>query len=360
MFHRTLQKLVVGLGIFVLLTTAAFAGGKQEDKGKQDTPASTTQQKSEQSTDQNATQSTDSSATGDVVATVNGTEISRAEFEDAVARTQRQYESQSGQLDSSKLNDLKKSVLDSLISRELLYQAAQKSDITVDSAKVDDQIGSLKGRFQSDEQYQAALKNAGITEEDLRQDVKKSLVIQELLAQKVTPNVTVGEEEAKKFYEDNPDLFTTPERVHARHILISTQDLKTDQEKADAKARAEEIRKDLENGADFEKLAKEKSEGPSASKGGDLGTFSKGDMVPAFEDAAFALKPGEISKVIETQFGYHIIQVLEKFPKAVQPFADVQDQINNYLSQQKQSDETDAYLKKLKENANIETMVNFG
>ncbi len=297
--------------------------------------------------------------TKDAVAIVNGVGISKAHFDQALASSEQSYQGQNQQLSPEQLKQLKTNVLDSLIAQELLFQESKKEKIVISTKQVDDQLSSIEKQFTDDKEFQQALDKTGMTKESLRQSLQRSLAIQELVKKNVLDSITITPDEEKKFYDENTSLFQKPERVHARHILISTKDAKTDAEKAADKKKAEEVLAQLRKGADFAEMAKKYSDDPGAANGGDLGTFSRGQMVPEFEKAAFSLKVNQISDVVETQFGYHIIQVLEKFPAGTASFDEVKSQINAYLLQQKQGSAVQDYVAKLKKDAQIKQLIQF-
>ncbi|MCR4817387.1 MAG: peptidyl-prolyl cis-trans isomerase [Fretibacterium sp.] len=162
-------------------------------------------------------------------------------------------------------------------------------------------------------------------------------------------DITVSDEEAKRFYDEHPDQFKNPERVHARHILLND-----DAESADKLAR---VQADLKAGVSFDKIAKEVSVCPSAPQGGDLGEFQKGQMVPEFEAAAFALKnPGDISEPVKTQFGWHIIRLEGRVPESAQPFDEVKAQITQELHNTKASDRIRARIDEMKKKYKVEIL----
>ncbi|WP_276330851.1 peptidylprolyl isomerase [Orenia marismortui] len=163
-------------------------------------------------------------------------------------------------------------------------------------------------------------------------------------------SVAVTEKEIKDYYEENRSKFKQPAEVKAKHILIKTDD-KSEKE---AKAKAQKILKELKQGADFAKLAKKYSEGPSAKNGGELGYFGKGRMVAEFEEAAFNLEIGEVSEPVKTQFGYHIIKVEDKKESQLLSLSEAKEDIKNGLTQQKQQNKWNSFVKDLKENAEIE------
>nr|WP_264357635.1 peptidylprolyl isomerase [Halothermothrix orenii] len=155
-------------------------------------------------------------------------------------------------------------------------------------------------------------------------------------------DVSVEESAVREYYDNNKENFKHGTQIKARHILVETE------------KEAREILNELENGADFGEMAKEYSTGPSSKNGGDLGYFGKGRMVPEFEEAAFALKVGQISDPVKTQYGYHIIKVEDKVEEGITPFDEVKDKIKNNLLQQKQQTAWNNFLKELRDKAEIE------
>ena len=163
-------------------------------------------------------------------------------------------------------------------------------------------------------------------------------------------DVTASDEDAKKFYDEHPDQFTQPERVHVRHILISD-----DVTSADAIAK---VQADLRAGASFDEVAKSRSLCPSAAQGGDLGEVSKGQMVPEFEAAAFALKnPGDLSEPVKTQFGWHIIRLEGRTPSSLEPFDNVKPQLLQYLTNEKKNEAFKNAVEGLKKTYKVEILV---
>jgi peptidyl-prolyl cis-trans isomerase C len=181
------------------------------------------------------------------------------------------------------------------------------------------------------------------------EDVKNSILAQELLKREVEGKVTVSDADVKKYYEDHKAEFTQPEMVKARHILIKTPQNADEKVLSEAEAKANEIKEELDKGVDFAELAKQYSDDPGTKeKGGELGLFPKGRMVPEFEAAAFSLKPGEISKPVKSPFGYHIIQVQEKKDASVKGFAEVEPQIKQKLQVERQQQLLAEITEKLK------------
>jgi len=188
------------------------------------------------------------------------------------------------------------------------------------------------------------LKQNNITEEELRDQLRDNLPVQKV-QEKVAGNAEPTDEEIQKYYEQNKEAqFTTPEQRCVRHILFNK----------DQKQKAEDVKKQLEDGADFAKLAKEYSQDPgSAEKGGDLGCLGKGETVPPFEEAAFGAKEGEIVGPFKTQFGYHILEVTNTKPKQTRPLSEVEPQIRSQLASEEQSKAFSKWLEEQKKQRDV-------
>ena len=167
----------------------------------------------------------------------------------------------------------------------------------------------------------------------------------------------VTPQEVKAFYDGNPDIFKTPEMVRASHILVKVEEGASGEDKAKALEKIKTIQKRLQSGEDFAKVAQEVSDCPSKDDGGDLNFFHKGQMVPPFEKAAFALKPGETSDIVETEFGYHIIKLTDKKEAGTMSFDDVKSRIQQQLINEKMTQEYHKYVEALKSRAKIEIFI---
>ncbi|MFP4485081.1 MAG: peptidylprolyl isomerase [Spirochaetaceae bacterium] len=343
---QRITALVLAL-VFVFVGTA-FAGGNREQPDE-----SQSEQQTPTGEDEGEATPIESAGASDAVAVVNGVPIERSRFESTVAQSEAQAAQQGQQITPEQTTQLREDILERLIEEELLYQQSIKEEIEVSEEEISTQLEQTRANFENEEQFEEALSQAGLTVEDLEEQVRRSLAINRLIAQEVGQNFEVSEDEARSFYDENPQFFEQGEQVEARHILVSTEGVEGEEALEEARERAEDIKSRLEDGADFATLAEEESDGPSASRGGDLGTFGRGQMVPDFEEAAFNLEVGEISDVVETSFGYHVIQVTDKADSGAQSYADAKPQIDQYLSQQKQAEAIQAYLDDLKEDAEI-------
>ena len=291
----------------------------------------------------------------EIVARVNGVAISAQELKRA---SKVMLSGQNGKAPSAdQQKEFEQQALSQLVSAELLYQAGQKLEIKDLDKQVDEKLAQGKARFANEDGFAKAMKELDMQEKDLRDYTRRDLIISNYIEKTILPKVTVSEEDARKFYNDNPDKFTRPEAVKASHILLGVDAKATAEEKKAAREKAEKLRKELAGGADFAALAKGNSTCPSSQQGGDLGFFGKGQMVPAFESVAFSLKPGEISEVVETSFGYHIIKLTEKKAAEKVDFKEARPRIEDYLKNQKVGAAVNEYLAETRKTAKIELLL---
>ncbi len=259
-------------------------------------------------------------------------------------------------IDESMMGSMRDKVIDSLINRELLYQRSKAKGITTDAEEIDNSIDQIKQKLEAGQSFESLLAEMGITIETMRTQVGQANAIQKLIEVVVYPKAMVSEKESRIFFENNPQYFQKPEEVKASHILIQVAPDAGDEEKLAARKKIEEVQIKIEAGNDFAELARQYSEGPSNVNGGDLGYFDRKKMVKPFSDAAFALKPGEVSDIVETRFGFHLIKVYDKKAKSAYVFEDIKDRLREILRQQKIQDETVHYLEELRKTADVKRM----
>ena len=291
---------------------------------------------------------------GDKMAVVNGSVITRADFDREMSRVQQRLLSMGRPVSASQLSAIKKRVLESLIGRELLYQESQKQGVTVQEAAINEQVSKLKDRFSSEAEFNRALSEANLSEAAIKSEFKRGMAIQQFIDKQFVQKVTVPEKESKAYYDSHPDVFKQPEQVRARHILIKVDPGADESQKVEAREKLKLVQEKLQKGEDFATLAKEFSEGPSSAKGGDLGYFGRGQMVKPFEEVAFTVKPGEVSDIVETKYGYHLIKVIDKKPETTIAYEDVKEKLEHHLKQEKVQREVSLYVEKLKEEAQVE------
>ena len=288
------------------------------------------------------------------IAVVNDVVIFQNQFDKELSIHLDRISRQGQQVSDAQMAELKKNVLEGLIERELLYQQSRKVGIKVADQAVDEQLAKIKQRFPGEQDYKNALTAMKLTEDEVKAQIARGLAIRELINQEIMSKIEVSDEESKAFYDANPQLFKQPEQVKASHILIKVEPDATDAQKAEARKKIDEIQQKIKAGGDFAELAKEFSEGPSNVRGGDLGYFRRGQMVKPFEDAAFAMQPGEVSDVVITRFGYHLIKVYDKKSEEILAYTDVKEKLGQRMKQDKAEKEAGSYIEQLKKDAKIE------
>ena len=267
--------------------SVVFAGGNRE---------------SEESTPQEATDdaAVDQNLATDAVARVNGVLVSREEFDAVVESNIYRYEYQSGQIfDEAQRGLLERQVLDGLITRTVLEQEGEALEIVISDERLAETLEQFKGQFPNESAYQIALEEQGFTEADFEVELRRQLMIEELIRVEVYETIEVDEGEVRAFYDGNPQFFERPEQVAARHIIFTAQE-----------------------GQD-----------------------------------AFALEVGEVSEIVETQFGYHIIQVTERIPAQTQPFEAVSAEIEQFLGDEARNRGAQEYVRDLREAAEVDELI---
>ena len=242
-------------------------------------------------------------------------------------------------------------IADRFVTTSLLKAEAEKKGFSATAADIDEAISNIVARLPEGMAFSDMLDKMGTTMEDARKEISEGLVINKFL-EDVTKGAKVAEEAIKKFYEENAQYFETKEQVEASHILIKVDET-NETGKAAAKAKAEELRAQILAGTNFADLAAAHSDCPSKAQGGSLGSFGRGQMVKPFEDAAFALGTNEVSEVVETQVGFHVIKVTGKTPAGKTPLEEVRDQIAEHLSGEDKGKKVTDLIDALKSKAKV-------
>ncbi len=289
-------------------------------------------------------------ATG-AVARVDGIDIPAADFNKEVERLVRI----APQLPPQALEKFKTTTIDRLIDQHLVEKALSTENITAEAAEIEDELNQFYETVGGPEGAKEFFDKAGVSEKELRDDLGRAVKLKKYLKKKY--GVEVTDEKAKAFYDENIERFKREEEVQASHILLKVE---KDTPEADVKAKEakakEVLKKAKAKGADFAALAGEFSEGPTQSKGGDLGFFSRKRMVPAFSDAAFKAKTGDIIGPIKTEFGYHIIKVTDRRPEQTTPFEEVKVEIVRNLERKELRDGMETLVKELRDKSKIENL----
>lgn len=252
-----------------------------------------------------------------------------------------QNESSVPEKSNTQYDVLRQNLLDSIIVLKLIQKYGKNNGFVITDKDIDDELAKLKSNYKSEDEFIKELKTNKITINFLESQIKNQLLRDKIFA-KVTKNINVSDEEVKKYYDDNKEtLFTVPEQIKVSHILIKFtvpegQQL-TDEIKNQAKAKIEDIQNQLKNGARFEELAKKYSEDTvSGPQGGDIGFISKGQTIAEFENVAFALQVGQVSDIVQTSYGFHLIKVTDKKESYIKSFEEVKETIKSYLINTKQ------------------------
>ncbi len=290
-----------------------------------------------------------------VIARVNGEAIEKAEFEKAI----KNVEGRAGQpVPPDQRDRVYRGVLDQLIAYKLLMQETKSRKIDVADADVEARIAGIRQQFPSEDVFKQTLAQQNMTVEQLRSDAKADMQVAKMLETEVNTKVAVQPADVDAFYKANPDKFQQGERMRASHILIRVEENADANTKEAARAKAADVLKQAQAGKDFAELAKHYSQDPgSAANGGDLGFFQRGQMVGPFEQAAFAMKAGEMSGVVETPFGFHIIKAGDRQAARAVPLDEVKPQIEQFLQNQQRQQKTEAFVKGLKAKGKVEVLI---
>jgi parvulin-like peptidyl-prolyl isomerase len=287
---------------------------------------------------------------------VNGEPIERWELENALKRVELR---EGKTVPPDKRDEVLRGFLDQLVEYHVLVQESRARKLAVSDAEVDGQMDKVRKSFANEDAFQKGMATQGLTVDHFRRQMRMSIEIEKVIEAEVSSKVSVGDAEVDTFYKENLERFKQGESVHAAHILIAAPQTADAAQKQQAKAKAEEILKQARApGADFAKLARETSQDPgSAPNGGDLGAFEKGQMAPTFEAAAFQLKPGTISGVVETPFGFHIIKVFEHTQPRTVPLAEVAPKVKEFLTQNQRQARLEQFIEQAKTKTKIEILV---
>jgi peptidyl-prolyl cis-trans isomerase C len=293
-----------------------------------------------------------------VIAKGKGFEIKQSELDEVVLGIKSAAAAHNETIPAEQMTAIEAQMLGRLIQIQILLQKSTDADKAEGKSKTDMQISNLLDHAGSQEAFDRQLKAVGMTPDELRNKIMQEATATATLTREL--GISVTDTETKQYYTDHPADFEQPETVHVRHILLLTMDpvtrapLAADQMQAKRK-QIDDILKRVNAGEDFATLATQYSEDPgSKDKGGELPPFSHGEMVPQFEAAAFSMKTNTVSDVVTTDYGYHIIKLLNKTPAQKVEYAKVADKIKDFLLQQQTQKLAPAYLDNLKKTAGAE------
>ncbi len=293
-----------------------------------------------------------------VVARVNGKEIKRAELNAAMRGLMMQFAQNGRSIPPEQMETFERDVLDELINRELVLQEASATPPADLDNKVSEEFARIEKQVGGAAEFEKALSESGLTVADYRARLRDNLIVQGAMMGLMTNAAAATPAEVQDFYEKNPERFRQPDLVRARHILVRVPPSASEEEKAAKKAQIDALLVRVKAGEDFAALAKQFSEDPGSGRnGGDLGLFPRGAMVPEFDLAAFSLETNQVSEVITTQFGYHILQVTDKKPARQVPFEEVKEELGARLQRQKGAEAAQKHIGELRKSAKVEVLL---
>ncbi|MFQ5915129.1 MAG: peptidylprolyl isomerase [Nitrospinota bacterium] len=354
---NALRVLMVLAALAAFLNSALACSGESDDDPNQAESLERAEQEEAPSILQpqagSQMESVDPASFPEVVARVNEEPIHKSDLLDRVKGLQARTR---GATDNTSAAFYRR-VLDELVGAELLYQASVARNLIPADAEVEAQIEAIQGRFPGAGEFEQSLSTQGLTLTKLRAVINKEMSIQKLIEAEIAGRVTVSEEAKKKFYEENRELMKQPEKLRLSHILVRVAEDAPPEVREEAKKKAGDLRGRVEQGEDFGALARQYSDDPgSKANGGEL-IITRGQTVPPFEQAALALEPEELSDVVETRFGYHIIKLSERIPSGVAPYQEVEGQIGEFLGQRGLQEQVEAEIEVLRSQAQVQIFI---
>ncbi len=290
-------------------------------------------------------------------ARVNGVEISNAKLESNFEEYQRENDVNiAGIRYPDRVKEMKRDVLEELIDQELVWQVVQEKKLFADPEDVERSLDKLRSQFDSEDAFLTRIRIEGFTPDSYREHVRR-MVSASLYLQGISEEASVTAEEMHDFYASNLDKFEVPEMVSARHILLKVHPNADEKTRGKVSERMDAIVAELEAGADFATLAAMYSEDGSKTDGGNLGYFHREQMVAPFTEAAFATEVGEVSDVVETIYGLHLIKVEDHQPSRTVPEEMAQQQIYDYLLEVNRRRAIREEIAALRADADIEILI---
>ena len=290
-----------------------------------------------------------------IAAVVNEEIVTISEVRDAMALEAEQlHQQQSGATLQRALQELYQRTLQSLIDVELQLEQARKLNLSVSEEDVTYHVDRLKEQNQiTDEQLQQMLQSRGLTMEAYREQVRRGLLVGKVVNVEVRSRLAILDSELEETYRQQRERYRIAGELTLSHILFMVPEHATPEQEAYIKDKAAAALQQLRNGGDFATLAKLHSEGPSADRGGLLGTFRSGELLPGFEEAVATLQPGEISDLVRTRVGWHIIRVEDKKTGDYKPFEAVRDAIKEELSRTRAEQKYEEWVESLRQQAHV-------
>lgn len=307
-----------------------------------------------------ATATPDNKAPTAVLAKAKGLEITRKRLDEAVVAFRAQSAGEGREIPKDREGEIEAVLLDRIVTVQLLNNLATDAEKKAAEERAEKMFTQIRSQAPTPSVFEAQLKAAGMTADHLKLRIREQSTSEAVVEREVASKISITAESVKKFYDENPNYFDAPERVRASHVLLSTLDAAqkelSEDKKKEKRATAEKVLARAKKGDDFAALAKEFSEDPGSKDTGGEYTFARGRMVKEFEETAFSLKPGAVSDIVTTQFGYHIIKLNEKLPAGKEPLEKAQDNIKKHLTQEEIQKRLPEFYEKVKKDAGLEIL----
>jgi len=276
---------------------------------------------------------------GNVIATVNGEVIGKADFERELSRESQAMEGAAPR-SPEQIEPFKQALLETMIERLALLQAARDAQVQVSPEEVDRRVLALTSEYPAGT-FDTALAQSQTSRTELARRTREQLIVERLLSDQVFSRVAVTEDQIRAAYDENPDAWTEAEQVHAQQLVVKGLD------------EAKRLQQLLWQGKKFADLARRYSLSPDAKVGGDLGFFKRGELPQAFDDAIFRLSAGQVSDVVSTDYGFHLFKLIEKKPARKRELTEVRGAIEQKLLTDLRAQRQAAYVKALREKAQV-------
>lgn len=355
------EKTITLISIFIAATFAFSACRSSSSPNPEKTSSTSSETSSDKALDKAAPGAPSSQSGQDTVATINGKPILAKQLEDAFKSHTQQNPQMKENLPEEQMKKLRQILLNQLIEMELILQEGEKLKIQPTDEEITARVEQIKKQYPSETEFAQKLQEQNLTLESLIQELKKNFVISKVIHQHISTSqqnsAPISDEEMKTYYDAHKDQFLQKEMVRARHILVKVPKEADEATSKKAKDKIAEILKKAKAGEAFDQLAQKNSECPSGANGGDLGFFTADQMVPEFSKVAFSLKVGEMSDIVQTQFGYHIILVTETKAASEKTFEESKEQIKQSLAGKKQGSSIRDYIQSLREKAEVKILV---
>lgn len=288
-----------------------------------------------------------------VVAVVNGVQLIEADLNQEIQKLMPNYRGVHGGMSQEKLDNVRNEAMKKLVDMELYYQDALAKGMKLSSDELKTEIANLAKRYKSKDDFDKIIANAGFSPDSFNRFVERNILSARIYKREIVDAVVVTEQIAKNYYDKNATRYSKPQEYRASHILLKVDPSASQDDRTAVKKRMEGILKKIKDGADFSIVASEESDDLTRIKGGDIGYFHEGQALPEFDEVLRTMKVGDVSGVLDTIYGYHIIKLTDKKPPRTVPFAEIKEKIKGDITEVERKQRLDAWLSGLMNKAKI-------